>query len=145
MKSSYPRSNGRMIPPARFQGMHRQRLPLFSDEGARMFDESKIETLKGTVLSAEHSHSQKGGRSYSVHFLLKTDDGLVTVYLGPAWYLDRQKVKVSAKDQVEVTGSRITVNGSDELIAVEIKKGAEILKLRDKSGATSWGRTAVRR
>ena len=109
-----------------------------------MFDESKIETLKGTVLWAEHSHSQKGGRSYSVHFLLKTPDDIVAVYLGPAWYLDRQKVKVSAKDQVEVTGSRITLNGSDELIAVEVKKGADVLKLRDISGAASWGRTAVR-
>jgi len=145
MKRSYPRSNGRMIPPARFQGMHRQRLPLYFDEGARMFDDSTIETVKGTVLSAVHSHSQKGGRSYSVHFLLKTVDGLVTVYLGPAWYLDRQRVKVCAKDRVEVTGSRISLDGTDALIAVEIKKGAEILKLRDKSGAASWGRTAGRR
>ncbi|MFQ5431218.1 MAG: DNA-binding protein [Nitrospinota bacterium] len=145
MKSSYPRSSNRMIPPVRFQGMHRQRLPLFFDEGARMFDDSKIETVKGTVLSAEHSHSQKGGRSYSVHFLLKTDDGLVTVYLGPAWYLDRQRVKIRAKDLIEVTGSRVAMDGTDALIAVEIKKGNEILKLRDKSGAASWGRTAVRR
>lgn len=145
MKSSYPRSNGRMIPPARFQGMHRQRLPLLSDEGAKMFDESKIETLRGTVLSAEHSHSPKGGRSYNVHFVLKTQDGLVTVYLGPAWYLDRQRVKVSAKDQVEVTGSRVALDGTDALIAVEIKIGSEILRLRDKSGAVTWGRTAVRR
>lgn len=145
MKRSYPRSDNRMIPLARFQGMHRQRLPLFFDEGARMFDDSKIETVKGMVLSAKHSHSQKGGRSYSVRFLLKTDDGLVTVYLGPAWYLDRQKVKVCAKDLVEVTGSRITSDGTDALIAVEIKKGGEILKLRDKGGIASWGRTAVRR
>lgn len=145
MKSSYPRSSNRMIPPVRFQGMHRQRLPLFFDEGARMFDDSKIETVKGTVLSAEHSHSQKGGRSYSVHFLLKTDDGLATVYLGPAWYLDRQRVKIRAKDLIEVTGSRVAMDGTDALIAVEIKKGNEILKLRDKSGAASWGRTAVRR
>jgi len=129
-----------MIPPARFQGMHRQKLPYFSDEGAKMFDDSKIETLKGTVLSAEHSHSQKGGKSYIVHCLLKTQDGLVTVYLGPAWYLERQRVKICAKDLLEVTGSRVVLEETDALIAIEIKKGAEYLKLRDASGAARWGR-----
>ncbi len=145
MKRVFPRSSNRMIPLTRFQGMHRQRQPLFFDEGARMFDDSKIETVKGTVLSAEHSHSQRGGRSYSVRFWLKTDNGPVTVYLGPAWYLDRQKVKVCAKDLVEVTGSRVAMDGTDALIAVEVKKGGEILKLRDKGGLPNWARPAVRR
>ena len=140
MKRSNPRSAIRMIPLTRFKGMHRQRGLASVDEDASVFDESKVETLIGTVLSAQHSHSKKGSRSYTVHFLLETGKELMPVHLGPAWYLDRQSVKVSASDRIEVTGSRIRLGEKPAFIAVEVKKGAKVLQLRDRSGAPRWNR-----
>jgi hypothetical protein len=39
---------------------------------------------------------------------------------------------------VEVKGSRITFEGKPAIIAAEIKKGEETLKLRDENGFPVW-------
>lgn len=41
-------------------------------------------------------------------------------------------------DKVEVTGSRITFQDKPAIIAAEVKKGDEILKLRDGNGFPAW-------
>ena len=35
-------------------------------------------------------------------------------------------------------GSRVTVQGKPELIAAEVRKGDETLRLRDESGVPAW-------
>jgi hypothetical protein len=47
-------------------------------------------------------------------------------------------VKIQPKDTVEVKGSRVTVQGQPALIAAEVKKGDEVLKLRDEAGIPMW-------
>jgi hypothetical protein len=47
-------------------------------------------------------------------------------------------VKIEPKDKVEVTGSRITFDGKPAIIAAEVKKGDEALKLRDDNGFPVW-------
>jgi hypothetical protein len=74
---------------------------------------------------------------------VKTEKETVSVHLGPSWYLENQDVKIAAKDKVEVKGSRITFGGKATIIAAEVKKGDDILKLRDESGFPMW--TAWRR
>ncbi len=76
--------------------------------------------------------------SHGVHVLLKTATGNISVHLGPAWYLENQDVKISVHDKIEAKGSRIVFNGSPALIAAEIKKGEEVLKLRDENGYPVW-------
>jgi hypothetical protein len=41
-------------------------------------------------------------------------------------------------DKVEVTGSRVTYEGQPTIIAGEVKKGAQVLKLRDAAGVPVW-------
>jgi len=41
-------------------------------------------------------------------------------------------------DKVEVTGSRITYEGQPTIIAGEVKKGEQVLKLRDAAGVPAW-------
>jgi hypothetical protein len=60
------------------------------------------------------------------------------VHLGPVWYIERQDIKIDPGDKVEITGSRITFQGKPAIIAVELKKGTEILKLRDENGFPVW-------
>jgi hypothetical protein len=47
-------------------------------------------------------------------------------------------VKIEAKDKVEVKGSKITFGGKPAIIAIEVKKGDEVLKLRDDAGFPVW-------
>lgn len=39
---------------------------------------------------------------------------------------------------MEVTGSRVTFDGKPAIIAAEVKKGGETLKLRDEKGRPVW-------
>jgi len=69
---------------------------------------------------------------------VKTDKDTVSVHLGPSWYLENQDVKIDPKDKVEVKDSRITFGGKPAIIAAEVKKGDEVLKLRDDNGFPVW-------
>ncbi|HEU4344281.1 MAG TPA: hypothetical protein VFU31_22205 [Candidatus Binatia bacterium] len=42
------------------------------------------------------------------------------------------------KDRVEVKGARITFEGKPAIIASEVKKGDEVLRLRDDAGFPVW-------
>ena len=78
------------------------------------------------------------GMSYGVHLTVKTDKETIPVHLGPAWYIENQEMKIAAKDKVEVKGSRITLKGKPALIASEVRKGDEVLILRDANGFPVW-------
>jgi hypothetical protein len=60
------------------------------------------------------------------------------VHLGPQWYLENQDVKIEPGDRVEITGSRVTVQGKPTIIAAEVRKGDEVLQLRDAAGVPVW-------
>jgi hypothetical protein len=103
-----------------------------------MYDQKTVETVTGTVVQVEHT-SGKGRRgSGGIHLLLQTDKEEIAVHLGPAGYVDEQSVKIVAQDSVEVRGSRITFDGKPAIVAAEVKKGDQVLKLRDDSGLPLW-------
>jgi hypothetical protein len=106
-----------------------------------MYDPKTVETLSGEVTSVAQVHGKGGGRrggGYGVHLMLKTDSGEISVHLGPGWYLDKQALKIAAGDRIEVRGSRITFEGQPAIIAAEVKKGDQSLKLRDDNGLPAW-------
>jgi hypothetical protein len=103
----------------------------------RMYDPKTVETIRGEVVSVE-TFTPVSGMSEGVHLMVKTDKETVSVHLGPEWYLQNQDTKIESKDTVEVKGSRITFDGKPAIIAAEIKKGEEVLKLRDASGYPAW-------
>ena len=73
--------------------------------------------------------------SYGVHFTLKTEKEAISVHLGPSWYMEKQGMTFAPGDKVEVTGSRITYEGQPTIIAGEVKKGGQVLKLRMQPGS----------
>lgn len=103
----------------------------------RLYDPKTVETVKGDIEKVERI-TPMGGMSAGIHLLLKTDKETVSVHLGPEWYLSQQEVQLAPKDKVEVKGSRVTINGKPALIAAEVVKGDEVLKLRDDSGVPAW-------
>lgn len=104
---------------------------------SRMYDPKTVETVSGEVVSVDTITPMKG-MCYGVHLMLKTDKETISVHLGPGWYIENQDTRVEPKDKVEITGSRITFEGKPAIIAAEVKKGDEILNLRDGKGFPFW-------
>jgi hypothetical protein len=108
----------------------------------RLYDPRTVETIRGEVLRIVVVPGQGTGPGAStsggVHLTLKTEQGNVDVHLGPSWYLEKQSWKIAEKDQIEVRGSRVTIQGTPGVIAAEVKKGDQVLQLRDANGIPAW-------
>jgi hypothetical protein len=103
----------------------------------RLYNPKTVEPISGEVVSVDTITPLKG-MSSGVHLMVKADQETISVHLGPAWYVQRQDIKIVPGDKVEITGSRITYQGKPAIIAAEAKKGDEILKLRDENGLPVW-------
>lgn len=105
---------------------------------ARLYDANTVETFPGEItkiLRIDHGSSM----SYGVHLLVKTEKDEVEVHLGPAWFVESQDEKLAVGDRVEVTGSRVTIAGEPAILAAEVKRGDEVLTLRDvANGMPLW-------
>jgi hypothetical protein len=105
----------------------------------RNYDPKTVETIEGKVLSIEKTTSAKK-RGYGVHLTLQTEKETIEVHLGPASYIDKQTPKIEANDTITVTGSRVTIDEKPAIIAAQVNKGNEVLKLRDNNGLPAWSR-----
>jgi hypothetical protein len=52
--------------------------------------------------------------------------------------VEQQNVKCAAGDRVEVKGSRMTVRDEPLIVAAEVKKGDQVLKMRNANGEALW-------
>jgi len=103
----------------------------------RMYDPKTVETISGEITAVDRITPAKG-MSGGIHMNVTTNKETISVHLGPGFYIENQDVKLEAKDKVEVKGSRITFGGKPVIIAAEVKKGDEVLKLRDDAGFPVW-------
>jgi hypothetical protein len=103
----------------------------------RMYDPRSVQTVTGEVAKVDRIVPMRG-MTGGVHVVLKADAEEISVHLGPQWYLENQDVKLEPGDKVEITGSRVTMQGKPTLIAAEVRKGDNVLKLRDAAGIPVW-------
>ncbi len=104
--------------------------------GGRMYNPSTEATVNGTV---EQVRTISGGRGWGgIHLDLKTESGTLDVHLGPSAYLSSKGFQFAKGDKVEVTGSKVTVQGHEAIIAREVKEGGKVLTLRNAQGIPQW-------
>lgn len=103
----------------------------------RNYDPTTVETFTGEVISVEQLTPVQG-MYYGIHCLLKTGKEKVSVHLGPSWYIERLDTQILPGDNIEVTGSRVTIQGQPAIIAARIKKGDALLMLRNDQGIPAW-------
>lgn len=103
----------------------------------RLFDAKTMTTINGEIMSLARFTPMKG-MTAGVHMKVKTAAETLDVHLGPAWYLESQEADLKAGDKVEVKGSRITYEKKPAIIAVTIKRGDDVLVLRDTDGFPRW-------
>ncbi|HZE22284.1 MAG TPA: hypothetical protein VE082_09545 [Desulfobaccales bacterium] len=109
--------------------------------GPRLYNPKTVTTVKGIVekLEALPGVGRGGGRGLQFQsVVLKTNQGSLTVHLGPAWFLAQNKFVLKAGDMLEATGSKVTLNNQPALIAREIKANGQTLTLRDAQGFPMW-------
>ena len=100
------------------------------------FDPATVKTITGEVTDVSGLQSQVG--LAPVQIKVRMEKETLPVVLGPSDYLDTQNTKIQKGDQVEVTGSRVIQNNRPMLIATQVKKGDQTLKLREHDGTPLW-------
>lgn len=111
----------------------------------RLYDPKTVETLKGEIVSVDTLTAAPMDIPGRVILNLKTAKETVMVYLGPAWYVEQQGIKLVAGDQVEVKGSRVSMEGKPYIIPNYVKKGERMLNLRDDTGMPAWAGKGMKR
>ena len=97
------------------------------------------ETVSGEVIDV-YQVSARQGRGVGEHLLMKTNEETIDVYLGPAWVLENENFSFEPGESLEIRGSRVTDSWMPAMIATEVKKGNEVLTLRDEYGFPMWRR-----
>ncbi len=106
---------------------------------ARPYDPATEVTLVGAVESVTNQTGRRG--MTGLHIALKTESETVAVHLGPAWFLHDQGMAVAVHDELEVVGSRVTIDGKDIVLARSVTKGQVTATLRDEQGIPRWSRS----
>jgi hypothetical protein len=105
------------------------------------FDPKTVTTVQGKV---ERVQTGQGGRGHGVQLEVSSGANTVWVIVGPSFWLDDQPVKLAVGDLVDVKGARTERFGQQVIVAQEIRKGAEVLTLRDEDGVPLWARGRAR-
>ena len=102
------------------------------------------ETIAGEVIGIEKTVPMRR-MNEGLALVVKTEKETVTVHLGPTWYLERLDTKIVNGDKVEIKGARTTLEGKPIILAAEVKKGDNVLVLRDAAGVPVWAGWGMRR
>jgi hypothetical protein len=102
-----------------------------------LYDPQTVTTISGVVVSLTPPQAQ-AGLPYLAYLTLGTGTEKIKVFLGPSLYVDKLPVQIKVLDKVQVTGSKITWEGKPVILAAEVKKGDQVLKLRDPNGKPAW-------
>ena len=102
-----------------------------------MFDSHNVENIIGEVITVEKFVPIKG-MSSGIFLIIKTEKEIISIHLGPSWYIENQDIKIEPKEMVEIKGRRINFNGKQAIIAGKVEKGNKMLRLRDENGLPVW-------
>ncbi len=118
-----------------------QQAPPAVPKASRLYNPQAVETVAGRVAAVNRIAAKRAGRPDRMTMVLETDRGALKVHLGPADYLSQQALQLAVGDQVEVRGVRVNRPRASIFIAGEVRKGDQVLKLRDDAtGRPLWGK-----
>lgn len=105
----------------------------------KLFDSKTIKTISGQVIKVDQVPGPGFGTEMRLTVFIAEQE-VLTVYLGPAFYIvsAEQAERFKIGNKVIVTGSQVTVRGEPFIIATTVKRGNEVLRLRDEDGTPKW-------
>lgn len=102
----------------------------------RMYDPATETSIKGTI--EEVKLIQHGRMMNGTHLMVKTGDATMQVMLGPSAFVSDKGFTFAKGDAIELTGSKVSMGGTEYIIAREVVKDGKTLTLRNKSGVPEW-------
>ncbi len=105
----------------------------------KLFDSKTVKTISGQVIKVDQV--PEPGFGIEIRLTVYSDKKeILPVYLGPAFYIMGSELSKNFKigDRVVVSGSQATHDGEPLMIAMNVKRGNEVLQLRDKDGNPEW-------
>lgn len=78
------------------------------------------------------------GPAEGVHLMVKSGTDLLFVHVAPESFLKEMEINIQKGDPVEIVGSKIKVEGQEEILAREIIDAGNDITLRDKKGIPVW-------
>jgi len=102
-----------------------------------VYNPATLEAIAGEVINIEKTVPMRR-MNEGLALVVKTEKETVMVHLGPTWYLERLDAKIVKGDRVEIKGARTTLAGKPIMLAAEVKKGDNVLVLRDAAGVPVW-------
>lgn len=96
--------------------------------------------VRGRVAAVERCAPLKG-MSPGVAVTLGDGARQHRVHLGPAWYVETRRLPIGAGDVIRVSGVSVRLGGKPVMLAVEVAKGAQALRLRAADGRPLWEAT----
>lgn len=106
----------------------------------RLYNTRTVVTVKGRVVGQTIA-APMPNMANAITILVKTAQGKTwNVDVGPEWYVNNQRTRIRVKDNVQVTGSRVTIDGHDVILAEMIVnlKTRNVLTLRRPMGRPYW-------
>jgi hypothetical protein len=100
------------------------------------YDSATEVKMKGTI--EDTKLPPKGHEREIVHLVMKNGDQTVDIYLCPKSFFDEMGVMFSKGDEIAFTGSKVTHDGAEMMLAREVVKGQDTLILRDDKGKPVW-------
>ncbi len=100
------------------------------------YDPKTAQTIDGEVTGIAPIRPRQG-MPEGICMTVETSRETIQVHLGPSWHLEKQDLTVAPKGKVEVNGSKIRPDGKPAMIPAEVRKGDEVLTLRDDTGFDS--------
>ena len=102
-----------------------------------LYKPATVKTTRGEIVSLGKTISGNGKR-YCETLTLNTSQGKCWVILKPENFRPKNNLNLQPGDQVEINGSFVALPGKTAIIAATVKKGNEIMVLRDPTGRPAW-------
>ena len=103
----------------------------------RMFDARTVTVVRGTIESFADITPIRG-MGVGVHVMVRSGNNLYDVHLGPKWYLAAQDADLRVGDRVAVRGAMVRFHGAPAILAIDVRRGNDVLVLRDPDGTPRW-------
>ncbi|MBI5497483.1 MAG: DNA-binding protein [Deltaproteobacteria bacterium] len=101
-----------------------------------LFDPKTVGEFKGEIVKVEKVSMMDG--MTGMHAVFRTAGGEFSLHLGPDWFIENQETKLAPGDHIEVTGSKANTRMGPAIIALEVRRGDDVMKLRDAAGTPYW-------
>ncbi|GAB5410770.1 MAG: hypothetical protein BalsKO_31350 [Balneolaceae bacterium] len=103
----------------------------------RMYNPALVQTVKVVVEEVQNFVPVKG-MTVGVKLQTMANDELLSVHIGPVFYLDSEGIEFKAGEELRIEGAFAMYEEEEILIAKIIYRGEEEIVLRDDFGRPKW-------